>query len=64
MTTFDQIVIADLRGVPEEKQEVLRRVAVRRGIPLSRLLGELAEQAADTLLEASRKIEKGHKEAA
>jgi len=64
MSTIEHIQITDLRGIPEEKLEFLRRESVRRGIPFSRLLGELVEESSDRLRESAKEIAAKHKEAA
>lgn len=50
MNAIEHFFVADLRGVPEEKLDALRRESVRTGVPLREILGRIIEKASDRMI--------------
>jgi hypothetical protein len=52
MKTQDRLSAVDLHDVSDERMTALRREAIRRGVPFSELLGQIADEAAQKILES------------
>lgn len=53
-TPFDRLLAVDLRGLTQDQMTALTGEAIRRGCPLSELLGTFIAEVSDSIRSSSR----------